>query len=238
MLSCLLLPPLYRETDSQVSLCTPCRNHLILSTQLWQAAESYNLHTLSKRQVFEVVMHIHFSSPAGALNTVVADTLSAMAGTRIGVQMRLGIARLGTFEMARYTGPLDAVLDCFIMEALGACTRNCSVFLTTENEEGQAKFLAAMKLHGVHAATVPGAIFHSDYSAGSAAEHMKTFADWLVLTRMCSLISSRSGFSETAGWYGNVPSRALLRPSTCLFSDSVELPDGADARTQEDEFLV
>lgn len=45
---------------------------------------------------------------------------------------------------------------------------------------------------------------------------------------MARLVASRSGFAETAAWAGNIPSRALVRAPGCLFSNGVEVPDGAE----------
>ena len=87
-------------------------------------------------------------------------------------------------------------------------------------------FVSALTAYNMFTATVPGKILHLDHTQGN---HLKTFADWLMLTRMDALVSSRSGFSETAAWFGSVPARGLVRASTCLFSGSVELPEGADA---------
>ena len=49
-----------------------------------------------------------------------------------------------------------------------------------------------------------------------------------ALTRMARLVASRSGFAETAAWAGNIPSRALVKAPGCLFSNGVEVPDGAE----------
>ena len=49
-----------------------------------------------------------------------------------------------------------------------------------------------------------------------------------TLTRMGRLIASRSGFAETAAWAGTIPARALVRAPGCLFSNGVEVPDGAE----------
>ena len=49
-----------------------------------------------------------------------------------------------------------------------------------------------------------------------------------ALTRMARLVASRSGFAETAAWAGNIPSRALVKAPGCVFSNGVEVPDGAE----------
>ena len=204
------------------------RNHLILNSHLWQAAERYSLHKLSKRQVFEVVMRIFFAVPSDTLGSLVNEALDTMSGKLVGVQMRLGNEKL--WDEPRYAGPVKSVLACFVAQTLKSCGGSCSVFVTSDNDgQGKEFFLSAMQKHNITTAMVPGENLHLDHNIGTAEQHLKTFADWMLLTKMHTLVSSRSGFSETAAWFANIPARALVRPRTCLFSDSVELPDGADA---------
>ena len=206
------------------SLNSVRRNHLVLGTHLWQAADEYNLHRLSKRQTFEVVMNILFSSPTPTLRKPVEQALSELPGRRLGVQMRLGSPKM--HDLPRYETTNDAVLACFVAETVRQCNRNCSVFLTTDSEEAQDQFLAIMKTHGIPTAVIPGEISHLENQPG--ASHLKTYADWYALTQVDQLVGSRSGFSETAAWFNNIPARALMRAETCLFSDSVEVPEGAE----------
>ena len=127
-------------------------------------------------------------------------------------------------------------MDCFVREAVRTChgatnEGNCSVFLTTDSAEAQSAFVNATAAAGITVVTSEGAISHLERSREtnvSVSDHLKTFADWWTLTRMSRLIASRSGFSETAGWAGNVPARALVTAATCLFSNGVEVPDGAE----------
>jgi len=132
---------------------------------------------------------------------------------------------------------MEETVDCFVREALRTCVGtscegNCSVFLTTDSPQAQRAFIKAMAPVGVHVVVSTGAITHLEHSKKSnASEHLKTFADWWTLSRMSRLIASRSGFSETAGWAANVPARALVGAGTCLFSNGVEAPDGAEFMT-------
>ena len=200
------------------------RNHLLLSTHLWQAADEYHLHRLSKRQIFEVVMNILLFSPTPMLREPVEHALSELPGRRLGVQMRLGSKKL--LDRPRYETSDDAVVACFVAETVRQCGLNCSVFLATDSDEAQVQFLAAIKSHGIPTAIIPGEISHLENQPG--ASHLKTHADWYALSQVDQLIGSRSGYSETAAWFNNIPAKALMRAETCLFSDSVEAPEGAE----------
>ena len=192
----------------------------MLGAHLWKAAEVYGLQKMSKRQTFEAAMNIFFRQPTPLLSSLSEETLGKLAGRRIGVQIRIGHN-----ERARYSGSLQSVVDCFVAETLRECDRNCSVFLTTDSKEAHEVFMSAMKAHNQSVATIAGDFLHVDMSSG---DFLKTYADWLVLTRMNSLVASRSGYSETAGWFGNIPARGLVTTDTCLFSASVELADGSN----------
>ena len=80
----------------------------------------------------------------------------------------------------------------------GACAANCSVFLTTDSEQAQALFAAAMAPFGIPVVASAGGISHLEHSATNASEHMKTFADWCGAlefpTHMfCMWLAFRSG---------------------------------------------
>ena len=66
------------------------------------------------------------------------------------------------------------------MRTCGAatCAANCSVFLTTDSDQAQVLFLAAMAPFGIRVVASTGTISHLEHSAINASEHMKTFADW------------------------------------------------------------
>ena len=128
---------------------------------------------------------------------------------------------------------LNATVGCFVREVVrtcGAapCAEKCSVFLTTDSAEAQHAFTAGIAAHGIPVVTSAGDMSHLEHSPGNASAHRKTFADWYTLTRLGRLVSSRSGFSETAAWCGNVPAKSLVRADACLFSNGVEVPDGAE----------
>ena len=188
------------------------------------------LQRLSKRQLFEVVMNIFFRHPTRTLSIPVNKVLDSMWGWRLGVQIRLGGAEHN--DPDRYAGPVPSVVACFITMTLGTCAGACSVFLTSDSEEAQHIFVLAMAANNVSVAVIHGDIIHLQntvHGVFSEHQHTKTYADWYALTKMYRMVSSRSGFSETAGWFSNIPSRQLLAADACSFTDSVELPDGADA---------
>ncbi|KAK9845765.1 hypothetical protein WJX81_001852 [Elliptochloris bilobata] len=209
-------------------------NHLALNDHLWPAAERYGLQKLSKRQVFEAAMHLFFAKPTRELAALAEESLNRLSGAslKIGVQMRMGGGDWG--DPTRYQGAsLEHTVGCFVNEAVrtcgaATCAANCSVFLTTDSEEAQAFFGKIIAPFRIPVVASAGSISHLEHSATNASEHMKTFADWHTLTRMGRLIASRSGFAETAAWAGNVPARALVRAPGCLFTNGIEVPDGAE----------
>ena len=212
-------------------------NHFVMNDHLVEAGDRYSLNRFSKRQLFEVVLKFFFSSPMPALKTFVLGTLQEMQGTyNVGVQMRFG-GRWG--DGKRYNGNTSTIASCFISKTLStcwasACSTNCSVFLTTDNTEAAHIFTRALMPHNINVYMSSGDTIHSEKSGGDQTQHKKTFGDWYLLTKMSSLVISRSGFSETASWFGNVPSSALTKASTCLFyEEGTDIPDGAEYFDQE-----
>ena len=209
------------------------RNHLVLNAHLWQAADHYGLQKLSKRQIFEVVMNIFFRHPTRELSDPVNEALGSMWGLKIGVHIRLGGPKHS--DAARYAGAVPSVVECFVAETLATCGSACSVFLTSDSEEAQHTFLLAMAASNVTVAVIHGDTIHLENARKTGItyaqhQHFKTYADWYALTKMHRMVASRSGFSETAGWFNNIPSRQLLAADACFFTDSVELPVGADGQ--------
>jgi len=177
-------------------------------------------------------MRLFFTSPMMELKSFILRNFARLHGPfHIGVQIRFG-GQWG--DGKRYDGEADSVMSCFVSEVLktcqaSACMRNCSAFLTTDQPDNEARFADALKPHGISVYTTRGNTVHSEKSSGNVSEHLKTFGDWYVLTMMSRLVSSRSGFAETASWFGNVPARTLTKVSTCLFyEEGVELPMGAE----------
>ena len=212
-------------------------NHFVMNDYLIQAGDKYSLHMYSKRQLFEVVMKEFFSFPVPALKSLFLGNYVKLQGTfHIGVQIRFG-GQWG--DGKRYNADMNQVASCFVSETLrtcqaSACPRNCSVFFTTDQADAVPLFTNALRHHGIEVYTTKGETVHSEKSSGDQMQHLKTFGDWLLLTMMSRLVSSRSGFAETASWFGNVPSRALSKSSTCLFyEEGVEIPDGAEYFSQE-----
>ena len=173
-------------------------------------------------------MNIFFSHPTCDLSGLVDKALEDMASRKIGVHMRLGGAKLHDPNFYAGEDHLTMIVECFVAEAVHICGSDCSIFLACDNEQAQDLFLSAMAEHSVHATHINGSILHLQNNQGSASQHLKTFADWSALTKMTRILASRSGFSETAAWFSDIPARQLVRgkASTCLFSDSVEMPDG------------
>ncbi len=207
-------------------------NHFVQNDYLWEAGEKYSVNKYSKRQLFELVMREFFSTPAPALGSFIVENYARLpVSYQIGLQMRIG-GQWG--DGSRYAGDKKSVASCFISETLKICqawvpTRNCSVFLTTDDPEAGAIVSAALQSHGIVVVQSEGTTVHSEKSDGSESDHLKPFGDWYILSLMSRLVASRSGFSETASWFGNVPSRALTKVSTCLFTDeSTDIPDGAE----------
>lgn len=210
-------------------------NHFLQNDYLWEQGEQYALNRFSKRQMFEVIMHEFFSSPMPALKSFILGSYVKLPGTyHVGLQMRFG-GQWG--DGYRYSKDMESVAACFISETLRSCQAcaNCSVFLTTDNTEAAAFVSIALQSHSITVVETEGKSVHSEKSAGEETDHLKPFGDWYLLTLMSKLVASRSGFAETASWYGNVPSKALTKVSTCLFTDGgTDIPDGAEFfQTQE-----
>ena len=123
------------------------RNHLVLNTHHWHAAESYNLQRLSKRQLFEVILSIFFKQPTRRLNRMVQNTLVRVGGRQVGVQIRVGSTKFS--DPARYDGSSAAITDCFVTQTRKLCGGNCTVFLTTDSEEAQDLFVAGMRSNNI-----------------------------------------------------------------------------------------
>ena len=212
-------------------------NHFVLSDHFLEAGDRYSLNRYSKRQLFEVVMREYFSNPMPKLKTFILGNLAKLQGVfNVGVQIRFG-GQWG--DGKRYSGDINTVTSCFVSESIrtckaSACPRNCSIFITTDKPDAVPIFMKALESHGIKVHSTNGDTVHSEKSNGDQTQHLKAFGDWYLLTMMSRLVNSRSGFSETASWFGNVPSRALAKASTCLFTEEgVEVPDGAEFFGQE-----
>ena len=130
--------------------------------------------------------------------------------------------------LCRYLGTIPEAVGCYADTALRLCRPACNVFLTSDNDEAQALFLAAMAARNVSTSMHTGAILHLEHNRGHSSQHLKTFADWVALTRVHFMVASRSGFADTASWYGNVPAVTLVQASPCMFASGPELPLGTD----------
>ncbi len=212
-------------------------NHFVMNEHLVDIGDRYSLNRFSKRQLFEVVMKYYFSTPMPALQNFVEREAAKFRGTfHVGVQIRFG-GQWG--DGKRYLADINTVTSCFIIQTLKACLstsclRNCSVFITTDQPEAIPLFTRALIPHNIHVHASSGTAYHSEKSGGDQVQHLKTFGDWYLLTMMSRLVSSRSGFSETASWFGNVPSNTLTKSSSCLFSEEgTEIPDGAEFFSQQ-----
>lgn len=209
-------------------------NHLILNSYLYPAAEKYGLQFLSKRQVFEMVMHVFFGQPSPELSKAITRTLKAGAwhghSHFIGVQMRVGGLWEDNFT---YVADTSAVVSCFTSLVLTLSSKAVLrkerpvVFVTSDSMEAFELFCATMHQHGVHVIFSEGEAEHIDKMKG--ANDMKILVDWYILSLVDILIGSRSGVSETASWYGNVPMMSLTNADTCAFTEEgIKVPIGAD----------
>lgn len=212
-------------------------NHFVMNDHLLEIGNRYNLDKYSKRQLFQVVMKEFFSSPVPTLKSFILGNLAKLQGVfKVGVQIRFG-GQWG--DGKRYNGDTNTVTSCFVSETIkicqaSECPRNCSVFITTDQPDAIPLFTKALEPHGIKVYSTKGTTVHSEKSDGDQMQHLKAFGDWYLLTLMSRLVNSRSGFSETASWFGNIPSRALMKSSTCLFNEEgVEVPDGAESFSQE-----
>ena len=210
-------------------------NHFIMNTYFAPTSALYDLHRFSKREVFQLVMDLHFWRPRPALSALVWEIGSSLNnGKHVGVQMRLG-GRWG--DPVRYGGNLDKIVGCFVQESIRMCgtlesAGDCSIFLTSDSPTSSALFKEQMQLQGVQVITTPGESVHIErhHDTVSLEDQVNTFAVWEMLKRMNLLVISRSGFGETASWAGNVPA-ATLKSATgaCTFtSEGVDIPEGAD----------
>jgi hypothetical protein len=207
-------------------------NHFIFNDHLWQVADEFGLNRYSKRQVFEMVLKQIFVSPTPLLGKFIRSNYARLSGgLHVGLQMRIG-GQWG--DGWRYGGDIDNVTSCFIKEVVhvckeSSCSRKCSVFVTTDHPEAGKIVTDSLKMQGIATFDTGFEAVHVEKSSGSASSHLKSYGDWFILTMMDKIVSSRSGFSETASWFGNVPSRGLSAVSSCTFRDEgIDVPDGAE----------
>ena len=226
---------MWEENDYvSVHLNGPVWNHFLLNNYLWETAEKYNLLRYSKRQIFEIVIYAFFSRPTEQLHSFISKQHSRLEGDlHVGLQMRFG----GVWaDSNRYNGDHGDVASCFVNEVLrickaSSCTGKCSVFMTSDQPKVATTVAEDLASHGINVVQSRGDVAHIDEDPNkmSAATHIKTFGDWYILSLMSKLVSSRSGYSETAGWFGNIPSTALAKADTCTFLDEgTDVPDTGD----------
>ncbi len=215
-------------------------NHFILNDHLSTVAASYYLPSFSKREVFQLVVDMFFGEPMPVVLASVQQIRTLMQGRfHIGVQMRFG----GLWgDPQRYEGSsVETIVACFARKTLAMCLHfnsrpECSVFITSDNNQGTALLKDNLEAHGVHVVSSMEESVHLDErtSDSTMQDQVKTFADWETLRSMDRLVCSRSGFGETASWAGNVPA-AILKSNNCCFSDEgIEVPEGADTHSPED----
>ena len=157
--------------------------------------------------------------------------------TKIGVQMRLENKKW--LENARVS---FSEIECFCKEVEklieNSNISNPLVFITSDNEEATVKLhemLSKRKIKSffdnVHdePAHIDRTKTRFDFEANQVENkelwmvHVRSFSDWVLLTKMDHLVISRSGFAESAHHFSLAPTRRLMhdpsRADRCWFVD-------------------
>ena len=134
-------------------------------------------------------------------------------GFKIGVQLRYGDRASGfSKDMPSEPAPDQASSfhsECFSNRTIEVClnqTKKCDIFITSDYEQGIEQFKSMVKN------SLKGKIDYEFYVNQGEIVHimfvsqrpkdlvLKTYLDWIVLSKMDFLIISRSGYGETAAW--------------------------------------
>ena len=161
----------------------------------------------------------------------------------IGVQIRTG----GVGEAwsdSDHRHPVESA-RCFAGEAKKWCLEIyngiCVVFLTADSRAAARAFVDALAGTDVAIIQTSGPILHTDrgvpatsrpaadpMGCGPADPWLKTYADWAVLSQADLLLTSHSGYGQTAAWAGGVPHvRQLRKGGACEWT---RLDDCADCQ--------
>ena len=103
----------------------------------------------------------------------------------------------------------------------------CWVYVTSDSQPAQDVFLQHIRTQQpkVHVTGAGGTPMHVDKSAfdvNDTASQLKPHVDWELLRRMDHLVTSRSGFGETAAWASVIPTERLSQENDTFHAyDSV-----------------
>ena len=117
----------------------------------------------------------------------------------------------------------------------------CVVFLTADSRAAARAFVDALAGTDIAIIQTSGPILHTDRGVpatsrpaadpmgrGPADPWLKTYADWAALSQADLLLTSHSGYGQTAAWAGGVPHvRQLRKGGACEWT---RLDDCADCQ--------
>lgn len=157
-----------------------------------------------------LALRLLFSAPTPLVSARMLETLPEFARAkgglfRIGVQVRAAEGRYGADTRAYWHCLRD------LLPSLCPVGRECGFFLTADDlyEDWVAELRRAVA--PLPLLVAPHRALHLDLSGSAEVRaHVKTFADWLLLREMDSLVISRSGYGETASWVSRAPTARLL----------------------------
>ncbi|EPZ33732.1 hypothetical protein O9G_002370 [Rozella allomycis CSF55] len=150
---------------------------------------------------------------------------------KIGIQYRGGDMLWGGVPRQQQN------IQCFISQAVKLCkeqTKKCLFFITADNPQSHNEILNGLRLQSPDSEikSVDKQIVHIDLPNDDEVLELqdenkmfdyflKTHLDWSLMTRMDSLVISRSGYSESAAQKSLAPtwSLSLRNQHTCEFLD-------------------
>jgi hypothetical protein len=193
---------------------------LVDSSIYGYVARRYHLDRLSTLDLFRIMMRWFFSRLDPVFATAVDNVMREMNETFIiGVQMRTGGDNWE--DAARLP---KSIAPVFAQQAVDVCRQHgngtkCSVFLTSDSVEATINFRDTLKTldQSIAVHESKGQPVHMDRQRSvGPKEHLKSFIDWVVLSRVDFLVISRSGFGESAAWFHPVPARQVLNDTAIV----------------------
>lgn len=163
--------------------------------------------------------------PVPALESLVNLYMPPKRMFQIGIQFRLGDMAFGISKEQRHPADLTS---CFVDKAIEMCRamgEGCYFFLSSDSVPSQVEMETKLSRSPNHTIVrTQGVPIHVDLAYHDSWEsHVKTYLDWVLLTRMDSLLISRSNFGVTAACGSQVwTQRHVMGTSRCTW-DHVNL---------------